>query len=567
MKKQSLFFTLFLCLALVFAFASAEEAYTPKARTNELIDAALNAGQVVGGEMHLSLALDDGILSAMDDDAKAQFEALTQTLEGVSLAGGLGKLDNGFRLELGGAYTAPSQENVFVTAAANLTADGISVESNLIEGERVSIKWETILALLGLSDEEASQLLALRDMDWDSAMDEFSAAVAQTAQEMGRLAEPYLNTLADFAATLDIEERSNVAAEDGYPAVDHEITINCTAEDLGRLLNTLADQMEKDEALLPYIEQFVTAADFTVTDGDGEETLVTTTEQFFVEMRKFADALAEENTSIGFLMGYTDDGQTLYLTLALSQDENTAALLFQMNPGETENTMTYALTALSADEDGELDSRSDFALTLTRDPADANAYDAAFTVQTDGFNMDMSMAQQSIVTEDGLPGYETPFTFNITLTPDSYGPVRYIYTGSSQGSLTASGGEQSITNLSADAYLGNQQNTVQAESGMILEPKDGYLSGRLYVNETVTGSAFANETVTNDMPVSFGADIAVSSWDYDAEETAALQETAFETATGEELTALQNRFAQSFQQKLTELLALLPSEVLAMLSE
>ena len=51
----------------------------------------------------------------------------------------MGRLDDGYRVELGGAYTAPSGDNVYVTGAANLTADGLSLESNLIEGERVQI--------------------------------------------------------------------------------------------------------------------------------------------------------------------------------------------------------------------------------------------------------------------------------------------------------------------------------------------------------------------------------------------------------------------------------------------
>ena len=40
----------------------------------------------------------------------------------------------------------------------------------------------------------------------------------------------------------------------------------------------------------------------------------------------------------------------------------------------------------------------------------------------------------------------------------------------------------------------------------------------------------------------------------------------FETATGEELASLQNRFVQSAQQKLFALLSLVPQEVLQMLN-
>ena len=58
---------------------------------------------------------------------------------------------------------------------------------------------------------------------------------------------------------------------------------------------------------------------------------------------------------------------------------------------------------------------------------------------------------------------------------------------------------------------------------------------------------------------------AVSSWAYDAAETAALQETQFEVATGEELAALQSRVSERLQQKLISLLSLVPAEFLELL--
>lgn len=174
----------------------------------------------------------------------------------------------------GGAYTAPSGDNVYVTGAANLTADGLSLESNLIEGERLSIRWETLLEMLGLSENEIDALLSLPTTDWDSALNELNDELAQAAETFGKLADPYLVTLADFAATLNIQQRRNVEAENGYPAVENEISITCTAEELSRLLHSLADQVEKDTALRPYLEQLIQNCDLTVTDGDSETTHV-----------------------------------------------------------------------------------------------------------------------------------------------------------------------------------------------------------------------------------------------------------------------------------------------------
>ena len=91
------------------------------------------------------------------------------------------------------------------------------------------------------------------------------------------------------------------------------------------------------------------------------------------------------------------------------------------------------------------------------------------------------------------------------------------------------------------------------ESGHLIEPDDGALSGSIYMNENVD---------VGGLPVTVGFDTAVSSWAYDAAETAALQETQFEVATGEELAALQSRVSERLQQKLISLLSLIPAEFL-----
>ena len=169
MKKSVFFLTLLLCLSLIFPGAHAEDTYVPGERMRSLVSSALEAGQLVGGEAHFSLTLPDSMLPD-DEEGRAQFDALAEVIQGVSLAGGMGRLDDGYRVELGGAYTAPSGDNVYITGAANLTADGLSLESNLIEGERLSIRWETLLEMLGLSENEIDALLSLPTTDWDLSL-------------------------------------------------------------------------------------------------------------------------------------------------------------------------------------------------------------------------------------------------------------------------------------------------------------------------------------------------------------------------------------------------------------
>ena len=555
MKKSVFFLTLLLCLSLIFPGAHAED--VPGERMRSLVSSALEAGQLVGGEAHFSLTLPDSMLPD-DEEGRAQFDALAEVIQGVSLAGGMGRLDDGYRVELGGAYTAPSGDNVYVTGAANLTADGLSLESNLIEGERLSIRWETLLEMLGLSENEIDALLSLPTTDWDSALNELNDELAQAAETFGKLADPYLVTLADFAATLNIQQRRDVEAENGYPAVENEISITCTAEELSRLLHSLADQVEKDTALRPYLEQLIQNCDLTVTDGDSETTHVMSVSEFCDETRQFADVLAETDGSLGILLGYDDDGLPFYLTLALSDGETLDALAFQMLPGETEDTFVFTLRALESDGDS-ANTLLDTALTLTLDPDDKQVYAAELNVQSEDFTLYFAMDSSAVTTEDSLPGYRLSLSMNSATAVDS-GTALTVYTGDGLRALTAAGGEQTTYAANIDIYADTTDSllgSAKIESGLSLEPDENSLVGRFYLDEAFTA---------DDGTLSFGTDVALSSWNYDAAETDALHETMFETATGEELAALQNRFAQSAQQKLFALLSLVPQEVLQMLN-
>ena len=557
MKKSVFFLTLLLCLSLILPGAHAEDTYVPGERMRSLVSSALEAGQLVGGEAHFSLTLPDSMLPD-DEEGRAQFDALAEVIQGVSLAGGMGRLDDGYRVELGGAYTAPSGDNVYVTGAANLTADGLSLESSLIEGERLSIRWETLLEMLGLSENEIDALLSLPTTDWDSALNELNDELAQAAETFGKLADPYLVTLADFAATLNIQQRRNVEAENGYPAVENEISITCTAEELSRLLHSLADQVEKDTALRPYLEQLIQNCDLTVTDGDSETTHVMSVSEFCDETRQFADVLAETDGSLGILLGYDDDGLPFYLTLALSDGETLDALAFQMLPGETEDTCVFTLRALESDGDS-ANTLLDTALTLTLDPDDKQVYAAELNVQSEDFTLYFAMDSSAVTTEDSLPGYRLSLSMNSATAVDS-GTALTVYTGDGLCALTAAGGEQTTYAANIDIYADTTDSllgSAKIESGLSLEPDENSLVGRFYLDEAFTA---------DDGTLSFGTDVALSSWNYDAAETDALRETMFETATGEELAALQNRFAQSAQQKLFALLSLIPQEVLQMLN-
>ncbi|MFR8976462.1 MAG: hypothetical protein ACLVJB_00945 [Christensenellales bacterium] len=104
MKKSVFFLTLLLCLSLIFPGAHAEDTYVPGERMRSLVSSALEAGQLVGGEAHFSLTLPDSMLPD-DEEGRAQFDALAEVIQGVSLAGGMGRRTT-VTAELGGTYRA-----------------------------------------------------------------------------------------------------------------------------------------------------------------------------------------------------------------------------------------------------------------------------------------------------------------------------------------------------------------------------------------------------------------------------------------------------------------------------
>ena len=99
----------------------------------------------------------------------------------------------------------------------------------------------------------------------------------------------------------------------------------------------------------------------------------------------------------------------------------------------------------------------------------------------------------------------------------------------------------------------------RSESGLTLEPDENSSNvGRFYLDEAFTA---------DDGTLSFGTDVALSSWNYDAAETDEPRaKPKFEPATGEELAARKTASLQSAQQKLFALLSLVPQEVLQMLN-
>ena len=133
----------------------------------------------------------------------------------------------------------------------------------------------------------------------------------------------------------------------------------------------------------------------------------------------------------------------------------------------------------------------------------------------------------------------------------------FRYTESSNGvqSLTPTGGEQATAYSTVTSNLGDSNNlTSNLSLFYVIEPADPGVVGHYQYNMTEDGPDALWSLV--------GMDIDVFSWAYDPASTAALTETALETATNDEMDALVTRLSTAAQQKLAGVLAILPPEVM-----
>lgn len=554
MKKTNFLFTLFLCLTLLVSFASAETAaYVPGETTDALFADALDAGLMVGGEAQLTLKANPAMF---DDDADlSQIDALTDVLNDVRLTGGLGKIEDGYRLELAGSYAPENCTPVDVNLALNLTIDGISIESNLLKGERVTAKWETLLALCGADDTMIAQFSALKEMDWDTALSELAEAVSAYASLAATLAEPYLNTFGDFIASLNINVTDDVAANGDFPAVDHELTIECSMADIARLMDALADQLEKDDDIAPYLEALLSSSfvDFTFYIGD-EVVPVSTIPELCDFLRGSANQLAQTDLTIYYWIGYCDDDtMPLYVIAQMEND----VFQFILTPDETGNgTDCYVYFGTLDDAGNDLEYLV-LQTVFAQDPEDKSVCDLSLdffgeSVETGlGFSFTYALSSTKSPNADA---YQFVINTDFIGHDASNTEFRYTQSGNCVQSLTPTGGEQATYSMVTSSLGDSNDLTINLSVSSVIEPADPGVVGHYQYNMTEDGP--------NALWSLMDIDIDVFSWAYDPASTAALTETALETATNDEMDALVTRLSTAAQQKLAGVLAILPPEVM-----
>ena len=284
MSKRILSMILAVCMLLSAPFALAQEDYVPGETMRSLISGALEDGQIVGG------------------DLKLLFDMNMDVLDPSTLSVGVGKLDDGYRIELAGEYAPSGKQSTAIDAAIELTREGVVIESDLIEGKRLSATWESVLLMCGVPTDQIQQIQALWDADLEALVGQLSEQAKQAVEIIGQVAQPYANTVVDFLETLPADIAEDVEAEGIFPAVDDEVTITATDEDLSRLFVALLDQLESDETLVPLIDSL-----FVSSGAEGVDTAM-----LCEALRAEAEAFARNGNNYTLMLGINDEGLAGY---------------------------------------------------------------------------------------------------------------------------------------------------------------------------------------------------------------------------------------------------------------
>ena len=521
--------------------------YRPGALTRSLFLEAFQRGDAVCADLGQSLTLNAEALGLTGEDAEL-LSAVMDALSHTQITAAAVKLEDGVLLELAGTYFT-EEDSVSIDAQLEITKTGLALTSDtVLPGERVTVTWETLLALLGVSEEDAGQLLALRSMSLQQLQESAESYIRMFTLMAQQLAAPYAQILSDFVAAQPVSVEENVAAEGFFPAAAKETAVIVTSKAVGELLVTLCNQLEQDAALAPMLDALLAQA-------EPDSGIPSTTAALCAAVRQEAMTLTDEEYPLYLVTGTDADGRPLYGSLcAVLEDGSTAALNLIDCVETPEDGLSCLLQVFASDPEGvytgltaSLDHTADPQAISLSIAADVQAGDQSL------FSTAIDMDTEPMITEEGLSGYSSTYSYTATI-PDEGGPITISCYGEAEHALTADGGESAYSFGVSETYLGDEllQQT-SAQAGFAVVPGENGPEGE-YIEQITSPQTGIDEAA-------FGL------WLYTLPYTPAeeLTELSLDSASEEDVQALLIRAMTSIQEPMDALFALLPEELLTLL--
>lgn len=523
-RKLALILSLVMFLFSPTAFAQ-EGIYMPGETAAQLFVDAFESGKIVKADIQLDFSANPDKLNLDEEEA-----VILSALSNATLTVGAGKIENGLRIEIGAEYGADMP--VAADAALNIMYDGLLLESSLIEGEGISARWETLLALCGMDSQQAQMILSLRDADLPALAEQLFISTIPYIQMASQALTPYGETIRQAIAALPIETEENLPADGHYPAAAQGIYIPVTASDLGGLIIQLADQLENDAML----SMLISAALAELPDSP-----FSSAAQLCAAAREAGAAMTDTAHPVVFYAGLDNAGKPLYVGAVLQEESLPLASVEIVHaPGESPSRGAFSLGAHLYESEETVSDGLDISGTYFADPANPNlyAYSLTFGIRAEGEAILVAEAEvsQDASIIDGQQGYsgKQSFSFNIDDGPDV---VSIVMTSESGCARTAVGGEYAQITGSLDVLSGEAVSPVTFACEFAAAPgAEGPTA-----TYTETGSA---------------PSIGIDNYDqlctlytatYDPAQIASLQILQLESATSEDIDALAGRIMQSAQ--------------------
>lgn len=524
--------------------------YRPGALSRSLFLEAFQRGDAVCVDFGQSLTLNAETLGLTGEDADL-LSAVMEALAHTQISAAAVKLEDGVLLELAGTCFT-EEASVCIDAQLEITKTGLALTSNaFLPGERVTLSWEAALAMLGLDEAEAAQVLALREMTPQQLQEAAESYIRTFIRMAQQIAAPYAQILSDFVATQPVSVEENVAAEGFFPAAAKETAVIVTSKAVGELLVTLCNQLEQDVALAPMLDALLTQA-------APESGIPSTTAALCAAVRQEAMTLTDEEYPLYLVTGTDADGRPLYGSLCTVLEDGSTAAINLIDCTETpEDGFSCLLQVFASDAEGEYSGLT-ASLDYAGDPADSQVMSLCMEADVQAgnqslFSMVIDMDTEPVITEEGLSGYSSTYSYFVTISDES-GPVTVSCYGEAEQSLTADGGESAYSFGASETYIGDELiDQTTAQVGFAVVPGEDGPEGE-YIQQMTSPQSGIDEA-------------AFGMWLYTLPYTPAgeLTEFALDSASEEDVQALLIRVMTSIQEPMDALFALLPEELLTLL--
>lgn len=503
MKKWTMRLALLLAMVCCFPVAMAEQEAAESAGDNGGSQAVSYApGEIAFGLLSQALGAENGRLLVAE--VRGAGMPLELEMPDLILRLGAGLTQQGARMELG---LRESQENVGFDAAMDVDAQGISIKSDLLPGERYTMGWETLLGM---------DLTGMGELS--GALETQLAQVATATGALEPLLEPYIEIVNSFMQELIIEEYYDVPEEYGAAPMAYEIYIFCTHAQAAELLTRLAEQLEGDAQLTSVLDALLASQGLSSPD--------------LVEMMRDAAApLAQSGGSYALAAGTNHDMAAkpwfVNVTNIHADGVTDGYYLGLVENDVEENALYFNLGYSQTLADGSLGDGMRLILGILSNPDIAmTGWAVELTAsegETDTGLLRISMLEGPTTTEEGLPGHEGEVYVGIG------NPEIFMEYGHEMNTFTTPDGGEAFTlegTLCPDMAQEAETYAITLEAGVAPGPDGLQGGGRLMIG-------------TEDMPELTGLSFEL----YEAEP---LQlggtDVALESLSEEQLNALLERF-------------------------